>query len=90
MDAKVTRRDVLRAAGLMGLGGLVWSVAARPAAATDRLPPCEQCPALSACTLPESLRARDALGLHGVSADTARLARLCSNSSGGSSDDTRL
>lgn len=79
MARKMTRRDVLRTSGLLGLGGLVWSAAWRPGAA-GRLP-CERCPALTACTAADSLRARDALGVQEVQAGQAgRLQRLCESS----------
>jgi len=52
-------RAVARAAGLLGLGGLVWSAASRSADG-GRLP-CERCPVLPACSRADSLPARDAL-----------------------------
>jgi hypothetical protein len=83
-----TRREFLRAAvrtaGLLGLGGLVWSAASRFGGSaggtrTSKLP-CERCPALTACTRADSLQARDALGGRArptAPANAARLRRLC-------------
>lgn len=91
MAEEKTRRDFLltvgRTAGLLGLGGLVASAASRSAgngagAATPRLP-CEQCPALGACSLADSLQARDALGVcarPASAADGGNLRRLCATS----------
>ena len=85
-----TRREFLltlgRTAGLLGLGGLVVSAASRSAgsgagAATPRLP-CEQCPALRACSLADSLQARDAVGVRArpvSAADGGNLRRLCAS-----------
>jgi len=81
MAEKMTRRGLLRGAGLLGLGGLIWSAASRPGAA-GRLP-CERCPALTACTAVDSLQARDALGVRLVSPVRAgRLEGLCETDSG--------
>ncbi len=76
MEHNKTRRDVLRAAGLLGLGGLVWSAASRPGALAAGRWPCERCPALSACTVADSLQARDALDM-GPKPAAAGRPRLC-------------
>jgi hypothetical protein len=88
MLGKSTRRDFLRAAGraagLLGLGGLVWSALSRSAesrvgAGTARLP-CERCPALGACWEGDSLQARAALGARArqaSAADAGGVRRLC-------------
>ncbi len=83
MAQKVTRRGVLRAAGLLSLGGLVWSAASRPGGAGRW--PCERCPALSACTVADSLQARDALRVPPSPAD-AGLPRLCETEAGNGSE----
>jgi hypothetical protein len=84
-----TRRDVLRAAGFLGLGGLIWSAALRPAAGAPGRLPCERCPALTACSTADSLQARDALAPRARQAGPAEaggLPRLCDTDIGGVRD----
>ena len=61
-----TRRDFLRAAALFGLGIISWTTMSKPGRLgpneTTAPFPCERCPALSSCSMPDSLQARDVLG----------------------------
>ncbi len=82
MEHDKTKRDMLRAAGLLGLGGLVWSVATRPGALAAGRWDCERCPALRACTVSDSLRARDALGMREPDPAAADRPRLCETDDG--------
>jgi len=66
MGEERTRREFLRAAALFGLGIISWTAMSKsrrggPDEARPRFP-CERCPALPSCSLPDSLQARDALG----------------------------
>ncbi len=77
MEHDKRKRDLLRAAGLLGLGGLVWSTASRPGALTGGRYECERCPALGACTVSDSLQARDAAGVREPDPAAAGRPRLC-------------
>jgi hypothetical protein len=72
MSGKSTRRaffsTVARVAGLVGLGGIVWASTSRSRDGRSARLPCDRCPALPSCSLPDSLQARDAGRRNGTSA----------------------
>ena len=73
---RTSRRSFLRGLGAATLGALAWTTLRRRSPdGINRTPRsrCERCRVLSACSRPDALQARDALG---IETDAARPARI--------------